>query len=189
MKSMKTKICKKCKLLLIIKYFGKGNDKDNLSFRCKQCNNKYAKKYYNAHKKMILKKHKLYKLLNIKRIRKQNKIYQKNYRLTPISIYFHIKENAKRRKYNVSFTKKEFINWYNKQKQVCYYCNRTLKEIQRDKKAKLKRTYRLTIERKNNKEGYNFNNITLCCWRCNIIKGDYFTEKEMMKLSKILYKK
>lgn len=45
---------------------------------------------------------------------------------------------------------------------------------------------RLTIDRKNNNGNYCIDNIVLACYRCNTIKGDFFTEQEMLKIGKII---
>ena len=132
------------------------------------------------------------KLEKARKYRKEHKIYLKHYLrkylLTANGIYSHLKYESKRRKIKILFTKKEFEHWYNKQEQICYYCARTVKEIINDKKERINVKFRLSIDRKNNKKGYTINNIVLACYRCNCIKSEYFTAKEMLKIGKILYK-
>lgn len=40
-----------------------------------------------------------------------------------------------------------------------------------------------SIDRKDNNKGYIMGNITLACKRCNIIKGKWFTEQEMLEIA------
>jgi 5-methylcytosine-specific restriction endonuclease McrA len=75
------------------------------------------------------------------------------------------------------------------QSQICYYCKRTLSEVKQDIKENIIFTNRLSIDRKDSFKGYSLDNIVLACYRCNTIKGRYFTEREMLKLAKTLYKK
>ena len=120
----------------------------------------------------------------IKNYNKQK--YLKNYCSTPLGIYAHLKQGAKRRNLIMFFNKDEFVKWYKQQKQQCYYCKRTLKELKKDKREHANLKIRFSIERKNNKIGYKLNNIVLACSRCNTIKSDYFTEKEMIKIGYLI---
>jgi len=43
---------------------------------------------------------------------------------------------------------------------------------------------KLTLDRKNNNKPYTIKNIALACCRCNYIKSNLFTYKEMIKLAK-----
>ena len=154
------KYCSKCQKKLPISSFHKSkNIKNGLRAVCKKC---------------------AYKLYTLKSIHKCL--------LKPNFIYKKLKNNSLIR--NISFTliEKDFINWYNSQEQKCYYCGRTLEEIRKDKRELGIKYLRLSIDRKNNKEGYTANNIALCCMRCNKIKSNYFTEQEMLKIGKTLYK-
>jgi 5-methylcytosine-specific restriction endonuclease McrA len=108
----------------------------------------------------------------------------KNYHKCPMGIYIILKNNANKRNIKIKITKKDFIKWYNKQTQECYYCKRTLKEIKKDKHYS--KTIRLTIDRINNNKDYTLDNIVLACWICNSIKSNIFNKKEMILIGKIL---
>lgn len=75
---MKTKICSKCKIEQSLNNFHKGNDKDNLDYRCKNCMKKINRIYRLNHKEQ----HKNYWLIYIKNhkkeIKERRKKYQKN---------------------------------------------------------------------------------------------------------------
>ncbi|KKL05797.1 hypothetical protein LCGC14_2602460, partial [marine sediment metagenome] len=101
-------------------------------------------------------------------------------------IYNQLKTTAKRKQIDFKLNKKLFIRWYNKQIKICIYCKRLEFQVIKDYNG---RHNRLTIDRKDNKKGYKLNNITLCCHKCNTIKGDVFTYKEMIKIGKILKNK
>jgi len=46
----------------------------------------------------------------------------------------------------------------------------------------LNTTIRLTIDRIDNNFGYKINNIVLACGRCNLIKSNFFSSKEMKEI-------
>jgi 5-methylcytosine-specific restriction endonuclease McrA len=170
----------------------------------------YKKRYYQKNKEKISQKKKEFYQLNKDKIKNyykerypKNKIrvkeyqqehkeeikhYQKNYILTPNSIYSQIESRIQKTNKDLAITKEEFIKWYNKQEQECHYCKRTLEEIKQDKQERADFKNRLSIDRKDNNKGYTLDNIVLACRRCNIIKGDYFTEQEMLEIGNNLYK-
>jgi len=158
------------------------------------------KEYQKEHKQEIKERTKIYqKTLKFKeykkeydkknkgRFKEQHKKYLKEYRKTPIAIYQILRGSARERWLDFSFTFKDFNIWYNKQEQKCIYCNRTLEEIKNDNRENDKYKHRLTIDRKNNAKGYILSNIGLACYRCNTIKGEYFTEQEMIEIGKTIY--
>jgi len=171
------KKCTKCQIEMSIDNFYKGNGTDGFSHWCKSCITKYQKSRSKEIKKYV----------------KNNKVNvaksQRRYSLKPTGIYRGLKSHNERRSYEFNIDKDDFIKWYNKQKQQCHYCNRTLGEVQTDTREKEQNKTRLSIDRKDNSLGYILDNIVLACRRCNYIKGDYFTEKEMIEIGKTLYRK
>lgn len=155
----------------------------------KKAKQKQAKIYYQTHKEQVLEKCKEYR----ERTKDRYNEYRRNYRKeNPKGIYRVIKEGILKRHKPVDFleiTPEEFTDWYNNQEKICYYCGRSIKEVQQSNDAFNKKIYRLTIDRKNNDIGYTKNNICLCCYRCNSIKSDYFTEEEMLKIGQIIKEK
>jgi len=125
--------------------------------------------------------------INKKRILENQKIYKKIYSKTLSGIFTKIKHNAKKRNIIINFSKEDFIKWYDTQCQKCYYCNRTLKQTKKDKIFN-NNSYRLSIDRKNNNEGYKLNNLVLACFNCNRIKSNVFTEQQMLKIGIVLQK-
>lgn len=86
---------------------------------------------------------------------------------------------------------KEFGEWLKAQKQRCVYCDITLEKIQEinDNSILWGHCFRLTYDRKDSSKGYDKENIVLACFRCNRIKSDLFTFKEMKTIGKIIKKK
>lgn len=72
-----------------------------------------------------------------------------------------------------------FIGWYRLQKKNCHYCGSLLTHSKLTKH----RLCDLTFDRKNPNEGYSLGNIVFCCRRCNIIKGNWFTEEQMLEIA------
>ena len=148
-----------------------------------------AKKYYENNKEKILKKTKEYREKNKEKYNKYRREYRK---YNANGIYRVIKEGLLKRNKDESFlviTQQDFVDWYENQEKKCFYCGRTIEEIKKSNDTLNKKTYRLTIDRKNNDIGYTKDNICLCCYRCNSIKSDYFTEEEMLKIGQIIKEK
>ncbi len=73
----------------------------------------------------------------------------------------------------------EFIRWYQSQEPKCHYCGRDLYMGRGQKKLN-----GYSFDRKDNGKGYNLENIILCCNRCNMAKGSWFTEEQMLEIAK-----
>jgi len=153
------KICNKCGKEKNISFFQKYKVGNKVYFRgdCKEC----------WHKQIV-------KLKS-----------EYSYR-NPIYFFFNLKVAARKRNLGISITKSDFVEWWNKQEQRCFYCKRHFDDIRLDTDRLNKRLRRLTVDRINNKLGYAINNIVLSCYRCNSIKSDYFDKDEMLKIGKII---
>jgi len=75
----------------------------------------------------------------------------------------------------------EFSDWYDKQEKRCVYCGVTV-DILKNKYDSILTNRVLSIDRIDAKKGYSLDNIVLACVRCNLIKNDFFTFKEMMEI-------
>ncbi len=69
----------------------------------------------------------------------------------------------------------EFIFWLNNQGWVCHYCGGDIKRGSN--------LASLTVDRLDPTKGYTEDNMVLACRRCNIIKGNWFTEKQMLEIA------
>ena len=103
-------------------------------------------------------------------------IYHEKYSGTPLQKYRSIVSNAPRRRIDVNITCEDFCNWYSAQENTCSYCGRILIQGKRGNDG-------LTIDRIDNNIGYELGNILLCCWRCNVVKGWWFSHKEMTEIA------
>ena len=146
-----------------------------------------ALKYYRTHKEQYAKNQREYFLNNKERYRK----YRREYRyINPVGIYSVIKDGLNRnkspRKNLLKISKENFVKWYNSQDKKCFYCGATIEQIKKYATKFDKRFKRLTIDRVDNLKGYEIGNIVLACYRCNAIKGDFFTKREMSKIGVII---
>ena len=147
---------------------------------------KSARRYYSLNKKRYAE--------NRKKYFEKNKDYYRQYRReyrwnNPVGIYSVVMGGAKRRNLLVEITKEQFVSWYVGAEKTCFYCHRTTEQVDERNDYFAKRSKRLTVDRLNNDTGYSIDNIVLCCYRCNMIKGDFFTKDEMLEIGKIIQKK
>jgi 5-methylcytosine-specific restriction endonuclease McrA len=147
-----------------------------------------AKRYYNSNKEIIAQKHRNYFIRNREKYAKYRREYRYN---NPVGIYSTIKDglnNKKQpRKILLKISKDDFVEWYNSQEKICFYCKRTFEETQSDELNR--KVHRLTIDRIDNSKGYERGNLALACLRCNAIKNNYFTKEEMLIIGKIIHDK
>lgn len=184
---MENKKCACCGEIKDVSCFNKDKQKkDGFCSYCKLCC-KIKFKSYNIDKEKIKKTQKKYylslrdneeKLINY---RKKYAAYKIKYNDTAKGKFWNLIGRAKRAKINFSISLYEFENWFNNKYRKCYYCDKEI-EFGDDKNNGNSQNH-LTIDRLNNKDGYNINNIVFCCRRCNTIKGAWFSEKEMIEIA------
>lgn len=121
---------------------------------------------------------------------RRKEIYSK-WQRSPKGIYRVIKMGcvAKGKPERLQIGRENFVTWYEQQKKKCYYCGISEQQWRESDDSYAKRYKRLTIDRWDTRGAYKSGNIILACHRCNTIKGDYFNEKEMLKIAKIINKK
>lgn len=109
--------------------------------------------------------------------RKHSKVYRK----TPAGIYQLIKGRERFYKQKpFSLIREEFVEWYNNQPKNCVYCDIPEAYLYLLQEHYGDITDRLTIDCKDNKVGYQLDNLTLSCNKCNITKNNVLTFDEMM---------
>lgn len=90
-----------------------------------------------------------------------------------------MKSSAKARKLTFNLFKNEFEEWYNTQDKRCCYCG-----IDEDR-LKVSGNLRsmLSIDRKDNNIGYEIANLCVACYKCNKMKGAFFTQSEWAEIA------
>lgn len=158
----------------------------------------YNKEYYIKNRDKIIKNNKLWKKKDYKKNPKKYKDRNKKYRLKNIEYYNKyrrewrykrpegiwevLKQGAIKRKKLLNIKREDFILWWNKQQQICFYCGVSINKLKELKDSTSSWCNRLTIDRIDNKKPYQIDNIVLACRRCNMIKGDFFTYEEMKEI-------
>ena len=186
--NMKMKTCVKCKKKKSLSEFHKNSrSKDGLHSYCKDCNKKAAAKFLKTGKgKVALKR----------AIRKKRDEGYYRYGKGAIPI---LRQGAKKRGISFKLTAEELENWWLSTPDICHYCGITIEKyiFLRDfvlsysgmnyEIRKFKRFFRsskhssiswMTIDRLNNKVGYEIDNVVKSCWFCNSLKSDFFTEEQ-----------
>jgi hypothetical protein len=108
----------------------------------------------------------------------------KKNQIKPSNIFTHIKYTSKKRNLEFCIDKSEFIYWYESQPQICHYC---LLTFEQSREFFNRYSKRLTIDRKNNSQGYTISNIVLACYTCNCkIKFGNFTYEDMKNIGQII---
>ena len=73
---------------------------------------------------------------------------------------------------------KDLREWFDKQRKMCHYCSIELWDDVPNGSLR-----QATIDTFDPTKGHIIGNITLSCRRCNIIKGNWFTPKEMRDIA------
>lgn len=117
-----------------------------------------------------------------------NREHSAEWRKTPSGIYTSIKGRQKfdnKTKYFRPFeiSREQFIEWYNFQLKQCSYCDIPENLLNKVGDVYNDQILRLTIDCKDNVEGYKLDNIVLACKRCNSIKSDVLSFSEMREFA------
>ena len=105
--------------------------------------------------------------------------------------YLSMQSGAKRRNVVFNLTKEEFFKFVSENKNEnnkikCCYCGF---EMELKPQRMNNRKNCLSIDRKNNEQGYEINNVVFCCNICNFIKNDLFSYEEMQTIGNMIKKK
>lgn len=103
-----------------------------------------------------------------------------------------INANVKRKKIKnpeLLISEQEFIDWIRNKEKKCYYCNVTEDKL---KKLKIKSQIGLNIEslgidRMDSNGDYTISNIVLCCFVCNKVKSNFFSQDEMKHIGEHIH--
>ena len=165
------KICKCCKESKAIEEFSRNKTRrDGLQDYCKVCKGKINRNWLQHHRQQFREYQARWYEANREKIRVKRADYSK----TPTERYRQIKRRAKIRNIELIITKNDFIQWFNSQKDVCHYCQRPLTGYENGSPEGL------TVDRKDNTRPYELGNVALACMRCNVMKGSWLTEEQMI---------
>ena len=107
------------------------------------------------------------------------KLYRAKYFRSPKGKLTKLKLRAKRANIPFNIKLPEYIEWVAKQNRLCHYCGNELNVNEGHKMLDGD-----SIDRKDNNKGYFIDNIVLSCNKCNMIKGSWFTEGQMLEIAK-----
>jgi hypothetical protein len=145
-------------------------------------------KCYDDYKNYRKKRNEYYRkkrLEDISKTRMEEKEYMRQYNSSPKRIYQILIDNAKKRNSTIEVSLIDFVHWWYATQDKCFYCKRTLVEINRDN-INTRYVSRLTVDRVDNNIGYHIKNIVKCCWLCNRIKSNDFNKEEMLKIGLVI---
>lgn len=86
------------------------------------------------------------------------------------------------------FNLSDFEKWYGSQEKKCIYCGIKEEDLYKTNDTYNGKVQILTIDRIDNSKKYELDNMGLACFRCNLIKNDFFTYDEMKTIGKELVK-
>jgi len=178
------KFCPCCKQYKDIKDFGRDKStKTKLNVYCHNCASLKSSHYQKTERGRLItnKREKQKRKDNPLTIREKFKLLKRKYNATAAGKYWNVRARAHKNDIAFSMSQKEFEVWFKTQELKCHYCKCDLVFGIGKYGGNLLTT--LTIDRKNNKEGYLLNNMVLACRRCNTIKGGWFSEKQMLEIA------
>ncbi len=110
-----------------------------------------------------------------------------HYRKTGMGKARELRKKAKERGTGFNITMGEFTEWFEAQDRHCYYCGCEVFEYN-ELPPTQKRLQGLTIDRKDNNKPYMRGNIAIACGRCNLMKGSWLTEEQMLDAAERYFK-
>lgn len=136
-----------------------------------------GKSYYEGKCRCCLRDYEVnYRKNNPGKFKKQDRTYN----LTPKGIYKKLKQSS--RGELVVISQEDFVEWYQAQPKKCFYCGIEEKDLPILTDSINSRSKRLSIDKIDSSRKYEKDNLVLCCLRCNLIKGDFFTQSEMVEI-------
>lgn len=119
----------------------------------------------------------------------------------------NMSKSASQREINFHLTEELLKKWWLSTCDECHYCGITTEQYRNIRDfiinyagddfsiTRFKKFFKLdihakindmTIDRVDNNQGYTIDNIVKSCWICNSLKSDFYTEKEMTIVSKMI---
>ena len=154
----------------------------------KEKKKKYLRGYYQNHKREHRESQRRWYKDNPDKVLAMRKKRLDKFRTDPghhySSLIYRFKNGTGHRKIPVIISREEFIEWYNKQPQRCFYCGITREKMLKIRDSYLQSAKKLGIDRMDDSQPYIKGNLALACHRCNSVKNNFFTAKEMKEIAK-----
>ena len=167
---METKTCYKCGEEKPLSEFSKlSRNKDKHHNICRLCKREHERKYYKTNSIRM----------KINKVKKENRISERYWAVNSIS-------NHKRRGYIINITNDELEKMALNTK-ICIYCGSNLIYKNNGKGDKINDN-RPSMDRINNENEININNVQIICSRCNVTKLNR-THDEFIEYCKIIAEK
>ncbi len=109
----------------------------------------------------------------------ENKYMKNYYNQRPQGRFYRLQSNARKDGVLIEMTKDDFVTWFNTQELKCLYCETKLEFVY----GRHWQWNGLTLDRLDPTGSYSIGNIALCCRRCNIIKGHWFSKDQMIAIA------
>ncbi len=121
-------------------------------------------------------------MLDKARRKEISRIANARHYLTPYRHHWKKAESCAKKK-NIEFllTYEEFLNFVKIKE--CFYCNFPIRWEPFGNKV-----YGYNLDRKDNKIGYRKDNLVVCCWKCNDLKGNRISFEDFCIFSQIVLK-
>jgi hypothetical protein len=167
----------------------------------KEKQKQYNQIYYHKHREDILRKckeksqqldfkvkRKLYKLKTKEHSNLQRRQHYRNnsrsilvklkeYRDIGLIRYWDLKTANKKHNIITTWSKSDFLEWFQKSDKVCYYCSCPLLMFS------ISDYNGYTLDRLDSTKGYNEDNVVFACRRCNTVKSKWLTSQQMLEIA------
>jgi hypothetical protein len=113
-------------------------------------------------------------------------INRKQYKLRsrPFEARYNAWTKRARKRYAVSITYEQYVSLTEIQK--CHYCDAPITWAAYLNKTKAGKQHGSNLDRKDTTRPYDFDNVVVCCWRCNSGKGHLFTYDEWVQIGRLI---
>jgi len=158
------KHCSRCGWQPIDRFNSSRRRWDGLQPYCRDCQNTTVKQWQQDNRDRYHRRHKQYD--------RHRRIHQ-----TAGHIYTRVRHSAKKRKIDYC-DRTEFITWWNETSDVCEYCGIEVTELRQLWPEIKGAMYRLSVERKDNRQGYVMGNMVKACFVCNLMRNGFLSHAE-----------
>tara|TARA_R100000789_G_C3018819_1_gene153073 strand:+ start:1136 stop:1597 length:462 start_codon:yes stop_codon:yes gene_type:complete len=143
-----------------------------------------TKEYHRKYRKLNREKVRFWQKRWSDKNRKKRRLSSKKFNTSPKGIYQALKRGCLYKKIPFNWELDDFLKWYLEQPRKCFYCGVGESKVLKKNMGWSRRNNRLSFDKVIPSLGYCKNNVVLSCYRCNLIKSDFFTKDEMQQIAK-----